>query len=76
MCFCKDMVGRPKPEGPKFQKNKLSKGEIFVANFIPPANGASQANYFLPKSHKLAVFKEKQAYKNSSGFACVFDDNL
>ena len=25
----------------------------------PPANGASQANYFLPKSHKLANFEEK-----------------
>ena len=37
-----------------------------MANFIPPANGASQGNYFLPKSHKSAVF-EKQAYKNSSG---------
>ena len=45
---------------------QLSRGEICVANFIPPANGASQANYFLPKSHKLAAFKEKQAYKNSS----------
>ena len=28
---------------------KLSIGEICVANFIPPANGASQGNYFLPK---------------------------
>ena len=27
----------------------------------PPANGASQGNYFLPKSHKLAVFEEKTA---------------
>ena len=32
----------------------------------PPAIGASQGNYFLPKSHNLAVFEEKQAYKNSS----------
>ena len=24
-----------------------------MANFIPPVNGASQCNYFLPKSHKL-----------------------
>ena len=47
-----------------FNNIKLSRGEICVANFIPPANGA---NYFLPKSHKLAVIKEKQAYKNSSG---------
>ena len=38
---------------------KLSSGEICVANFIPPANGASQANYFLPKSHKLDVLKKK-----------------
>ena len=38
---------------------KLSSGEICGANFIPPTNGASQANYFLPKSHKLDVFEEK-----------------
>ena len=38
-----------------------------MANFIPLANGASQGNYFLPKSHKLAVFGEKKAYKNISG---------
>ena len=38
-----------------------------MTNFRPPANGASQGNYFLPKSHKLAVFEEKHAYKNSSG---------
>ena len=25
----------------------------------PPANGASQGNYFLPKSHKFAVSEEK-----------------
>ena len=25
----------------------------------PPANGVSQGNYLLPKSHKLAVFDEK-----------------
>ena len=31
-----------------------------MANFLPPANGASQGNYFLPKSHKLAVFEEKK----------------
>ena len=30
-----------------------------MANFIPPANGASQGTYFLPKSHKLAVFEKK-----------------
>ena len=33
-----------------------------VFTIIPPANGAS----FLPKSHKLAVFKAKPAFKNSS----------
>ena len=38
---------------------ELSRGEICVANFIPPANGTSQGNYFLPKSHKLAVLEEK-----------------
>ena len=44
---------------------KLSRSEICVANFIPPGNGASQGNYFLPKSHKLvngsklAVFEAK-----------------
>ena len=46
---------------------QLSRGEICVANFIPPGNGAIQGNYFLPKSQKLAVFEEMQAYKNSSG---------
>ena len=30
-----------------------------MANFNPLANEASQGNYFLPKSHKLAVFEEK-----------------
>ena len=35
---------------------QLSRGEICGANFIPPANGASQGNYFLPKSHKLAYY--------------------
>ena len=44
-----------------FQTKQLSRGEICAANFIPPANGASQGNYFLPKSHKLAVFEEKTA---------------
>ena len=48
-------------------KYKLSRGEICVQISFPPLNGASQGNYFLPKWHKLAVFEEKQAYKNSSG---------
>ena len=43
----------------KFKFTKLSRGEICAANFILPANGASQDNYFLPKNHKLAVFEEK-----------------
>ena len=33
-----------------------------MANFIPPANGASQGNYILPKSHKLAFFEGKQIF--------------
>ena len=28
---------------------KLSRSDIFVANFIPPAKSASQGNYFLTK---------------------------
>ena len=34
-----------------------------MANFIPPANGVSKGNYFLPKSHKLTVFEEKTGYQ-------------
>ena len=41
------------------QQYQLSRGEIFVANFIPPANGASQGNYFLAKIPKMAVFEAK-----------------
>ena len=37
------------------QHHQLGRGEICVANFIPPSNGVSQGNYFLPKSYKLAV---------------------
>ena len=33
---------------------KFSRGQICVANFIPPVNGASQGNNFLPKSHKCS----------------------
>ena len=29
---------------------QLSRGEICVANFIPPADGARQGNYFLAKN--------------------------
>ena len=29
-----------------------SRGENFLANCIPPANGASQGHYILPKNHK------------------------
>ena len=39
--------------------NKLSRGEICVANFIPPANGASRGNYFQAKIPKMAVFEAK-----------------
>ena len=30
-----------------------------MANFIPPANGMSQGNYFLAKIPKMAVFEAK-----------------
>ena len=30
-----------------------------MANFIPPANGASQGNYFQAKIPKMAVFEAK-----------------
>ena len=33
----------------------LSRGEICVANFIPPANGARQGNYCRPKSQIIGV---------------------
>ena len=42
---------------------QLSRGEICSANFIPPANGASQGNFSCPqfdfslKRHKLAIFE-------------------
>ena len=39
--------------------NQFSRGEICVANFIPPANGASQGNYFQAKIPKMAVFEAK-----------------
>ena len=34
----------------------------------PPVNKASQGNYFLPKSHKLAVFEEKTCKLFFNGF--------
>ena len=43
----------------QINKLELSRGEICLTNFIPPANGASQGNYFLPKSHKSAVFEKR-----------------
>ena len=49
-------------EPTKFFLNKncqLSRGKICVANFIPPANGGSQGNYFLAKIPKMAVFEAK-----------------
>ena len=42
--------------------NKLSRGEICVANFIPPANGASQGNIFQANIPKMAVFEAKTGY--------------
>ena len=49
------------PQMLKYNKNiiQLKRGEICVANFIPPANGASQGNYFLAKIQKMAVFDAK-----------------
>ena len=41
-------------------KLQLSRGEICVANFIPPANGESQGNYFQAKIPKIAVFDAKK----------------
>ena len=38
--------------------SELSRGEICVANFIPPWNGASQGNYFLAKIPKVALFRQ------------------
>ena len=39
-----------------FNFNKLSRGEICVANFMPPANDVSQGNYFQAKIPKMALF--------------------
>ena len=43
---------------------QLSIGEICVANIIPPppANGASQGNYFLQKSHILIDIKSVSCF--------------
>ena len=38
---------------------QFSRGEICVSNFIPPANGASQGNYFQANIPKMAVFEAK-----------------
>ena len=37
----------------------------------PPANGASQGNYFLQDSHKLAVFEEKTGLKTALAAKCA-----
>ena len=37
----------------------------------PPANWASQGNYFLPKSHNLAVFEEKNRLTKTAPAAKV-----
>ena len=44
-----------------FGWSELSRGEICVANIIPPENGASLSGYFCVKSHKLAVFEAKMS---------------
>ena len=38
-----------------------------MANFIPPANGASQGNYFLAKIPKRAVFEAKMGLQKLQG---------
>ena len=38
-----------------------------MANFIPPANGASQGNYFLANIPKMAFLRQKQANRNCGG---------
>ena len=48
----------------------LSRGEICVANFIPPANDASQGNYFLAKIPKMA----KECYWNGDKL-CMNDQD-
>ena len=54
---------------PIFQTpNKLSGGEICVANFIPPANGESQGNYFLTK--KLQT--DRQIFDTVNWWVCVY----
>ena len=42
-------VGRPFTALLSSEINKLSRGKICVANFKPPANGASQGNYIQAK---------------------------
>ena len=44
---------------PKIGTKQLSRGEICVQISHTPVNRASQGNYFLSKSHKLAVFQAK-----------------
>ena len=43
---------------------KLNRGEICVANFIPPVNGASQGKYFLPKILNTSMFYSIQVIQN------------
>ena len=45
------------PEFKNLARFKKRGGEICVANFIPPANGASLGNYFQAKIPKMAVFE-------------------
>ena len=59
------LCARTKTESHIFITNsKLSRGEFCVEKFIPPVSGASQGNYFLPKSHKLAVFWRNKQWLN------------
>ena len=52
---------------------KLSRGEICVANFIPPVNGASQGNYFQPvKIPKMAVLRQKRQFQKNDFFPAQF----
>ena len=51
-CFSIDRIVRKRLQ-------KLSRGEICVANFITPCEWGKSDNYFLSKIHKLAVFEER-----------------
>ena len=46
---------------------KLSRGEICVANLIPPTNGASQVIFSEQKFQKWLFLSQKQANNNCGG---------